>query len=120
MSIYPTPWTVEVLPRESDGEDPYGDTVYVYGDPVSERVYGWAPPGMSTMSDGTVFDASRDGIVRDLDIYVPPGFECGPRDRVVVDGLTYDVVSHVQDFTHGPFGFAPGGVLPLKRVEEAG
>src|SRR5699024_11787463 len=91
---------------------------------VDPPATGRAPPTASATASGGAGDSRshgfEHGLVRDLDVYVPPSFEVDPRDRVRVQGLEYEIVGNVQDFTHGPFGFKPGGVLPLKRDEELG
>lgn len=105
-----TPWTVEVLPWQSDGYDSYGNPIEGYGDPVSESVYGWAPGGVTELTGW------QSQVTADLQLYAPADFTVGPRDRVRVAGVTYDVEGVVEDFNHGPFGFTPGVRVNLTRV----
>lgn len=111
--MFPTPWSVDVATHETGPDDAHGDPSHSWGSFVPQNVYGWAAPS----GDTEPFEAGRNAVVRDLDLYVPPAFSCSPRDRVRVDSVEYEVVGHPQDFTHGPFGFIPGAVVNLKRVE---
>ena len=111
---FPAPWTVEVLAYSEDSRDAHGNPVPSWADPGSvQPVYGWAPPSASSEP----FEQGRDAVVRDLDVYAAPSFSAGPHDRVRVDGALYAVVGFLSDFNHGPFGYAPGVVLALKRVD---
>ena len=110
---FPLLWTVEVSDYTPSTEDAHGDAGDSWGEPRTEPVYGWAPPS----GDAEPFEAGRNAVVRDLDLYVPPDFTCSPRDLVSVSGVEYEAVGHPQDFNHGPFGFIPGSVVNLKRVE---
>src|SRR5690606_41612727 len=79
------------------------------------RGYGWAPPepAKGVKEPDT---PGRSAAYSELDLYVPPGFVCGPHDRVRVNGRVFDVIGELSDYTFGPFGFKPGGRISLKRV----
>ncbi len=109
--MFPTLWTVDVLPYAGSAADDYGNSSPSYGQPVPQPVYAWAP----TTTDEVTVD--RDVATTDLTLLAPASFSCSSRDRVVVDGKTYEVVGDVQDFNHGPFGFSPGIRVLLRRSE---
>lgn len=120
-SPFPTPYTVgwhtaagesayagtsSYTPPLNDGSDNAVD-----GTPV--QVMGWAP------ADSTEPQQAR--VVHDIDLYVPPGVAVTPQDVVdlPLDRSVgrFEVVGHPDDWTKGPFGFTPGAVVKLKRVE---
>lgn len=107
---------VQVMKRVLGEPDKYGEREVTYASPVESLVYGWEPPG----PDEELFSAKRDAVVQDLNVYVPPGFDCEAEDRIVVGGLTYRAVGDLRDYTNGPFGFKPGGVVRASRVKELG
>lgn len=107
--------TVGVRTFQAGATDDFGDPIESWSGPVEAPVYGWAPAAVGT--DMEPFAPNRDVVTWDLDLYAPPEFTCGPRDRVVVLGIEYEVEGPVQDFNHGPFGFRPGHRVRLKRVE---
>lgn len=111
--MLPTPYTVQHLPLVADGVDAHGNEVDTWGDPVDVRVHGWGPPS----ADTEPFEAGRHAVIRDLDLYAPAGTTAGPRDRWVVDGVVYDQVGHVEDYTRGPWQWAAGVRVNLKRAE---
>jgi hypothetical protein len=111
--MYPTPWTVDVLPYQGMTPDRLGNETPAWGLPVTKRVYGWAPAGTDEVNGW------RHNVTADLQVYGPPDFTAEPRDRMVVDGRTYEVEGEVEDFGHGPFGFNPGVRVNLRRVEGA-
>jgi hypothetical protein len=103
----------------SAGEiDAYGCTIPVYTPPrdspgTAEKVYGWSLP-LSIEPHGE----GRDNIiVTDVELLAPPGFSVGPYDVVDLPDGQYEVVGHPQDYGYGPFGFDPGVVVKLRRVE---
>lgn len=113
---FPLRWSVSVS-RWSWGEkDKYGNREKVFGPFVDRKVYGWAPPGV----EEEMYSANRDYIIQDLDVYAPRGFDIGPDDRMVIAGETFRVLGGSRDFNHGPFGFTPGDVIRVKRVEVLG
>lgn len=103
-------WPVDVLPYVGEAEDSHGNPVDTWATvPVRRFVYGWAPAG--TNED----NASRHTVVSDLELFAPPEFTLDPRDRVRILGQTYEVQGGVEDFNHGPFGYAPGVRVNLRR-----
>lgn len=113
MPTFPTPYTVQVHTYQASALDPHGNLVDLWDEDGTEvAVYGWAPPSPDTETLG-----GREAITRGLDLFVPPGVEVGPQDRITVDGVRYDVVGHTEDFTHGPFGWRPGNRINLTRAD---
>ncbi len=105
--MFPTPWTVDVLPFQPT-EDEYGNDANTWGAPVTELVYGWAPAGTAEVG------GDRRAVDAVLELYAPPGFVCGTQDKVTVLGRTYRVEGEIEDFNYGPFGFRPGVRVKLK------
>ena len=113
MTPYPASFSVGVRTYSDGAADDFGDPVDAWSDPVATQVYGWAPAGTSEP-----FNAGREAVTWDLDLLAPPEFACDRKDLVVVPGEgEFKVEGRPQDFTHGPFGFTPGKVVRLKRVE---
>lgn len=110
---FPTPWTVLTHAVVEGTKNSHGNKTKTWASGVEQPVYGWAPP----TADLEPLEAGRTAVIRDLDVFAPSEFVVGPHDRVTVDGDLYEVVGHPEDFNHGPFGFAPGFRVSLKRVE---
>ena len=105
-----TRWTVDVLPYIGTVDNEYGNTVDAWAtEPVTKAVYGWAPAGTNESN------ASRHTVTADLELFAPPGFTLDSRDHVRILGQTYEVQGDVEDFNHGPFGWAPGVRVNLRR-----
>ena len=105
---------VDVYLFEGSATDDRGRREPSWADiPLRQKVFGWAPPSSDQL---TALDGA-EVIDRDLDLYVPQGFQCGPLAKVVVDSVAFQALGHVKDYSHGPFGFNPGGVVALKRSE---
>lgn len=109
-------FTVQTQKRVLGEPDRYGEREESWEPPVDQKVYGWSPPG----PDEEFVRASRDAVVQDLNVYVPPGFDCSADDLIVVGGLTYRASGDPRDYNHGPFGFTPGLVVRATRVKELG
>lgn len=120
---YPTPWTVGWHTATS-GTDAHNnptattftpalgdDDAPVDGAPV--KVMGWAPA--SSVEPGI------NQVVYDLDLYCPPGTVVNPDDVVdlPLDRSVgrFEVVGWPEDWTKGPFGFTPGMVVQLRRIQ---
>ena len=106
---FPAPWTVQHVVWSSGGRDAHGNDIDVYAAPVDVKVMGWSAPAPEERVSGRV--------VVDRQMFCPAGVTGKSRDRwILPDGL-YEQQGPVQDYTHGPFGWAPGVVVNLLRVE---
>lgn len=110
---YPTPHAVTRAPFAPGATDAHGNAIDAWATAVAVAVHGWAPAS----ADKEPFEAGRNPVVRDLDLYAPTGTVSAPRDRWTVDGTLYESVGHEEDFTHGPFGWVAGVRINLLRVE---
>ena len=108
MSL-PTPWTVQHLAYAGTTEDDRGNEIPAYASPVTRPVFGWSAPQSSEPKVAGV-----ESVVVTLEVFAPT-FPVSDRDRMVVDGDTFEVVGDPEDYNHGPFGFAPGMVVNLTR-----
>jgi hypothetical protein len=108
----PTPWTVQQLRYVSSGTDAHGNPVEGFAAAQDVKVYGWWVP----QSDEPGV-SGQDRVTVDVKLAGPPSLEVGHRDRFVLPSGTFDVVGDVEDYTHGPFGWQPGVVVNLRRVE---
>lgn len=108
---FPLAQTVGHKPYSSTTKNAHGNDVAVYGAVVDREVYGYGPPIR-------VADAEPGGtqVIEGIDVYAPL-FPVDDRDLFVVGGLDYMVIGEAGDWTNGPFGFEPGQVIHLKRVE---
>ena len=100
----PTPFTVVHRPFLTSSR---GGAVF--GAPVERRVYGWRQPGSKDGEDARV--------VSDLELGAPL-FPVQPRDEFDIPGEgTLVVAAARRNNNTGPFGFEPGMVVPLRRVD---
>lgn len=117
--MFPTPWTITVHAHSYGAKNGHGARADVFTDRV-ERVYGWSPPS----ADTEPFEQGRRVVVADLDIYGPATLSVDSLDEVTIPSGAaagrYKVEGDPEDFNHGPFGFAPGVRVSLRRVEEKG
>lgn len=77
------------------------------------KVMGWAPTRQA--------ETSEVRVESDLDLFVPATVTSKPGDVVDVpldkSVGTFEVVAYPDDWNHGPFGYTPGSVVKLKRVQ---
>lgn len=110
---FPTPYTVETSAYQRGAVDAHGNEVQTWAAPVEQRVIGWSVPNSVEPKY-----AGADRTIVDVELYVPPSFTIGPRDRVSLPGgWLFEVAGYPEDYTHGPFNFRPGLVVNLVRVE---
>ncbi|MDH6283225.1 hypothetical protein [Prescottella agglutinans] len=76
------------------------------------KVFGWVPIA-STEPDV----AGHDHVVIDVKLSAPSTFPAGPRDKVVLDGLEYEVIGYPENYSHGQSDWDPGILVNLHRVE---
>lgn len=91
--------------------DSHGNPVDEWAAAVDRAVYGYAPPATRAESE-----PGGTQVISHLEVYAP-AFSVDHRDRFVVGGVTYEVAGEIGDWDKGPFGYAPGQVIGLKRVE---
>lgn len=115
---FPTPLTVGWHTADTSGTDAEGNPATTYTPDLDEagtvvKVMGWAPATSTEPQIGRV--------EYDIDLYCPPGTVCKPNDVVdlPLDRSVgrFEVVGYPLDWTKGPFGFTPGMVVQLRRVE---
>lgn len=109
----PTPYTILHEAFVDGTEDAHGNVSSGWADPVPLRVHGWATPG----SDQEPFEVGRNAVLRDLDVYAPGGTVVAPRDRLTIDGVLYEVVGYVEDYTKGPWQWNAGVRINCNRSE---
>lgn len=112
MSL-PTPYTVGREAYLAGVEDDHGNPVDGYEAAVNVLVHGWSPPS----GNSEPFEAGRNAVIRDLDLYAPAGTTGSPKDRWIVAGVTYEQVGWPEDYTTGPWQWAAGVRFNLKRSE---
>ena len=108
--MYPTPHVVTIVTATPGGFDAYGNPVTTEAH-VVWPVYGWGPGGSQELTGWS------SQVSADVAVYGPqPPVPITSGTRLEVDGLTYDVEGVVEDYDHGPFGFAPGVRVNLRKV----
>ncbi len=122
--MFPTPYTVGWHVSSDDEPDAEGNPRGITytpelkdgsGDPIDGspvKVMGWAPATSTEPEFGRV--------EHDIDLFCSPGTVSRANDVVdlPLDRSVgrFEVVGEALDWTKGPFGFAPGVVVQLKRV----
>lgn len=94
----------------------HGNPVDAWAEPVDVQVYGYGPRTDTRGATGSN-EPGGTQVVVGLEVYAPKGLAVDPRDRFVVDGKMYNVEGEIGDWSNGPYGFAPGIVIALKRAE---
>lgn len=113
---FPTSWTVQILPYVAGPRDSHNNPTEGWADPITVEVYGWGPPSGSSEPA----ESGRNAVVTEVEVYAPASVQVSARDRVLLGGdleHTYEVIGLAEDFNHGPFGWAPGIRINLKRVD---
>jgi hypothetical protein len=90
--------------------DAHGNSSDAWADPVQVWVDGYGPRTDSVEPGGSQ-------VIVGLQVFIPKGLAVSPQDRFVIGSQTYTVEGEVGDWNHGPFGFEPGVVVNVKRVE---
>ncbi|EME14805.1 hypothetical protein [Rhodococcus triatomae] len=110
--MFPLRHTVDLLTTTAAGEDEFGLPIETGTQSTTYKVYGWAP----VRSDEPRL-AGRDAVTVEVELFAPATFPAQPHDRVLLGGRLFEVIGHAEDYNHGPFGFQPGLVVNLRRVE---
>ena len=109
---FPARHTVQQLRYEQGGTDAHGNPVDGFASPEDVQVYGWSVP----QSDEPGV-SGQDRVIVDVKLFAPESVTVTHRDRFVLPTGTYEVSGEVEDYNHGPFGWTPGVVVNLRRVE---
>lgn len=91
-------------------EDDFGNVTDTWAPEEQVGVYAIAPAGSDEPGAG------RDAVTDDLDVYAPSTVSIGPRDKLTINGASYDVEGHPADYTQGPYASRPGVVIRARRV----
>lgn len=110
--MIPLLFTVGVRAFLPGAEDEHGNPIEDWAPATPHKVYGWSAPSSTEPKM-----AGHDRVIVDVELLAPEGFPAKPRDLVVLDGVEFQVLGYAEDFNHGPFGFRPGLVVNLQRVE---
>lgn len=78
---------------------------------VSRLVFGWQPETLDTTATGDYTKRVTDRV----EVLVPSVDPYSPLDKLTLSGQPY-LVDQIRDYTTGPFGFEPGGVIVVERV----
>jgi len=121
---YPTPYTVGYHVRNPDGPDPFREAPS-YTPPKGEAgipvpVIQWEAAVSNTAGNDGRQLLGHDRTEVSVKLYVPPEFSPAPGDLIDLPSGPagqYEVVGYPEDYTTGPFRWAAGWRLNLKRVE---
>jgi hypothetical protein len=109
--VIPTAQTVGHQVWSGGTVDSHGNPVDTWAPAVEVAVYAYGPPAVRGEPE-----PSGTEVITHLEIYAPE-FTVDPRDRFVVEGVTYETSGDLNQWSRGPFGYTPGIVIRLKRVE---
>jgi hypothetical protein len=102
---------VTILRRgASPGSDPYG--VPLPGTQTSETVDALA---VAPRSSGE-YNRFQATVTVGLSVYLPAGTNVDPKDRMIVRGVTYEVVGEPADWRNPFTGSTPGIEVALERA----
>ncbi|MDU1018174.1 MAG: hypothetical protein E7A55_14905 [Clostridium perfringens] len=95
---------------DTDGRDAHGNPIGWWADPEVRKVFGWY---QSSSSEPSEQGANR--VSTTLVVLSP--WPAAVKDRIVIDGIAYEVVGESQDWNHGPFGLEPGYQFTVRRID---
>jgi hypothetical protein len=104
--------SVEWLAFTSGDVDAHGNTSEGYADPVTLDGFGFDPGSSSEPRE-----PGSDRVIVEPTLYGPYDAPFGPRDRVIVRGLTYEVEGEVRRWRNMFSNRAFGSVTSLRRVD---
>src|SRR5690606_32904331 len=97
---------------QAGAEDAYGNPVEAWATAVSVGIYAFNP---GTTSEP--FLPGHDRVITKPAIYAPTGTSFGPRDRVTVRGVLYEVDGVTLDYRNPYDALMDGVQVNLKAVE---
>lgn len=108
---FPLNQTVGHMVWSAGAVDSHNNPTNTWANPVNVAVYGYGPPAVRSEAE-----PAGTQVISHLEVLAPP-FAVDPRDRFQIDGDTYEVSGRIGEWDNGPFGYEPGCVIRLKRVE---
>jgi hypothetical protein len=111
--IFPRGETVVRIRLTPGGRDPFGDPI---GD-VETRT-DITGCGIAPRQAGEQIGQGRIAATSGVTVYVPPGADVLPSDRIEVRGAVYEVEGEPGDWRSPFTGWEPGMEIHLTRVEE--
>lgn len=117
--MFPLSATVGLRKRVEGEPDSRGNPTVTYEDALPLNVYGYGPRSAEGQAEPR--KPLRDLVIIGMTVYGPPSLasQVSPLDRMEVPlgGDLYEVDGEVGDWSNGPFGFAPGCSITLRRAE---
>ena len=110
--MFPHGETVTVLRRVVGGVDRYGNPTDTWAEGVDVALCGVAP-----RSSDEPAETGRAAVITGLTVYMPTGTQIAPADRLVVRGVTYEVVGEPGDWRSPFSGWRAGVEVAVTRVE---
>lgn len=110
--MFPLLFTAQVRKFQPGATDVHGNPEESWAPATEHKVFGWSAP---TSTEPKL--AGHDRVTVDVELLAPEGFPSGPRDLVILNGTEFEAVGYPEDFNNGPFGFRPGLVVNLRRIE---
>lgn len=91
--------------------DSHGNAADAWADPVPVAVYGYGPPMRLEIAE-----PGGTQLIHSLQVFAPT-FPVDNRDRFYIDGVMHLVVAEPSVWDDGMFGYEPGMMIRLKKVE---
>lgn len=111
--MYPTPHTVTHNVASAPTDNALGQPVIEYAS-TDRAVFGWSPKSTEDGNGAALVGRT----ITELYLLAPEG-DWAHGDTVTLPGRgDFMVVGDPEDLTAGPFGFAPGYRITLRRVHD--
>lgn len=113
VTSIPTPYTLGLRRYVAGTKDAHGNTGATFSDPEPLPAHFVAPGSMTEPAQ-----TNRDLSLVAYTIGVQPGTLVTERDRVLVDGIEYEIDGRPADWTRGPWSDTRGGIIiELRKAE---
>jgi len=112
--IAPFTQQVTLVTRTVSGQDAYGNDVFTETSTVVDGCVVWPRDGNGTSGNEQV--QGKDMVIVGLSLLLPAGTVVTATDRIVVNGLSYEVTGEPGHFSSPFTGLDPGVLVGLTRV----
>lgn len=113
---FPVPAVAAVQTKKfvEGATDVRGQPKDTWAAPVTQYAYGWGVPD----SREPKLAGHKERVTVMVELLVPESFDVAPSDKVILPRYgELDVLGFPEDMNNGPFGFRPGLVVNLGRVD---